>query len=452
MITARTIDDYIDGLAPSRALWRWVVLLAIGGFFEIYELALAGPLSNALVAAGVFRVGALGLFGLPDQASFIFATFAGMFFGTMLFAYVGDRVGRRPVFLYSLICYAVATLMMAMQNDPLSICFWRMISGVAMGAEALAINCYLAEITPARHRGRMFAIALAIQYLAIPFGALMAALLVDISPLGWEGWRWLNIIPVIGAIAFWIVRRNLPESPRWLASRGRVDEAADILTRSFPQKLPNAATTDAGRDHPIRLVATRKYLFAAFSMIIVFFNIQNIAFYGFNHWLPNLIQEKGVDLEGSLFYTGAVLLAAPVAPFLYSAITDRIERKHTIVALGVSIVGLGLIFSYSSSVSIWVTCAVVLALANFLITASSHTYMSEIFPTQIRARSVGIVYGSTRITAAFNGYFIAVLLGLGGSNLVFLTIGGLMLAALLLVVFLGPPTRNVLVVSETASG
>ena len=446
--TARAIDEFIDALPLTPALWRWVILLAIGGFFEIYELALAGPLSNALVADGIFRTGAAGLFGLPDQASFIFATFAGMFVGTMLFAYAGDRVGRKPVFIFALIWYAVATLIMAFQNDPLSICFWRMVSGIAMGAEALAINCYLAEITPARHRGRMFAVALAIQYLAIPFGALMSAVLVNSDPLGWDGWRWLNVVPVVGAIVFWGIRRNLPESPRWLASQGRASEAWDILKSRFAAPEPGLVVAAPTVTSTIRLVADRRYLVGAFAMIIVFFNIQNVVFYGFNHWLPNFIQEKGLDIENSLFYTGAVFLAAPLAPLLYSVVTDRIERKHTIIALGVAIVGLGLMFSYSTSTWSWVSCGVMLALANYLITANSHTYMSEIFPTRMRARAVGIIYGSTRVTAAFNGYFIAALIATGGSNLVFLTIGGLMLFALTFVALLGPPTRNVQVVSS----
>ena len=209
-ITAR-----IDRLPSCGPLWGWVARISFGAFFEIYETALTSLLAPMLVRAGVFHSGRNGLFGLPDLASLAFATFAGLFLGAILFSSVSDRVGRRPIFTYSLIWYAAATLIMSLQHDALGICLWRLVAAIGVGAEIVAVDAYLSEVMPKALRGRGFAISTAIQFSAVPLAGLLAALLAHKSLDGVEGWRLMLLVPVIGAVLIWWVRTGLPESPRW---------------------------------------------------------------------------------------------------------------------------------------------------------------------------------------------------------------------------------------------
>ena len=142
--------------------------ISFGAFFEVYETALTSLLAPMLVRAGVFHSGRGGLFGLPDLASLAFATFAGLFLGAILFASVSDRLGRRPIFTYSLIWYAAATLVMSLQHDALGVCLWRLIAAIGVGAEIVAVDAYVSEVMPKALRGRGFAISTAIQYSAVP--------------------------------------------------------------------------------------------------------------------------------------------------------------------------------------------------------------------------------------------------------------------------------------------
>ncbi|WP_225032967.1 MFS transporter [Paraburkholderia sp. XV] len=439
------IGARIDALKGSMRLWGWVALIAVGGFFEVYDLALTAPLSPGLVAAGIFKTGDAGLFGFSDQATFIAATFLGLYVGVIAFAGFGDRFGRKAVFGYALVFYALSTSVMGLQNDSIWVCFWRFLAGVGLGAESVAIDCFIVEIMPKHLRGKAFGMCKSIEYSAIPIAALLAAFLIPRSLFDITGWRWLTFLPAAGAAIFWIFRRNLPESPRWLASQGHREEAHAILdafdgggqARSQPAPLA-PVPTNLRTAHR----ASHRYVRNAMLMMIVYFVFQNIAYYGFSNWIPTLLEAQGVPLKHSLFYTFGVSLAAPLGPILVALLADRFERKHQIIVIGLVAIVLGLIFAHSVSAIGWISAGIGLTFANAALSFHGHAYQSEIFPTSIRARAVGFVYSFTRLSAAISGYIVAFALTRGGVATVFLTISGCMLIAVLTIGLAGPRTRN----------
>jgi len=185
-ITAR-----IDRLPSCREFWRLIVLLSLGGAFEMYDLFQTAYLSPGLISSGIFHAGGKGLFGLTDQASFAAATFAGLFFGTMVFGSVADRFGRRTIFTLSLLWYTAASLAMGIQHSNVGVDLWRFIAGLGIGVELVTIDAYISELAPKRLRGRAFAVNQSVQFLAIPFVAAVSWILVPRAPLGLDGWRWV---------------------------------------------------------------------------------------------------------------------------------------------------------------------------------------------------------------------------------------------------------------------
>lgn len=107
--------------------------------------------------------------------------------------------------------------------------FGGLIAGVGIGVEIVMINALLSELVPKHLRGRAFAFSQAVGFVAFPVVAYLSYLLVPIAPFGLDGWRWVVLLGAHGAIFVWWVRLNLPESPRWLAQQGRVEEADRIL-------------------------------------------------------------------------------------------------------------------------------------------------------------------------------------------------------------------------------
>ena len=120
---------------------------------------------------------------------------------------------------------------MGLQHTNTGVDLWRFIAGVGIGVELVTIDAYVCELAPAGLRGRAFAINQFVQFLAIPVLALTSWVLVPRSPLGLAGWRWVVFLGAPGAIFVWVIRRNIPESPRWLAQQGRLDEAEKAIAQ-----------------------------------------------------------------------------------------------------------------------------------------------------------------------------------------------------------------------------
>jgi MFS transporter, putative metabolite:H+ symporter len=447
--SALLISARIDRLPPSRPLWSWVARISFGAFFEIYETALTSLLAPLLVHVGIFHKDRGGLFGLPDLATFAFATFFGLFAGAVLFSAIADRLGRRPIFTYSLVWYALATLIMGFQTDALSICLWRFIAAIGVGAEIIAVDSYISEMMPKTMRGRAFAISKAIQYCAVPLAAILATVLARRTVLGLDGWRVMLLVPTVGAILIWWVRRGLPESPRWLAEHGREQEAQVILNdvearisqrihKSLPPVEPiEIVTRPAQRGY---LDLFRGQLLQRTLMLVIVSCATTVAFFGFSNWLPTLLEARGVGVSKSLGYTAIVGLSYPLAPFLFSFFADRVERKWQVLTGAGVTAAAGLLFVGQTGVVGWIVCSLVITLGNNLTSYGTHTYRSELFPTSLRARGIGFVYSIDRLTAAFNSYLIGFILVHAGVSGVLIFIAGASVVAMLVIALFGPLT------------
>jgi MFS transporter, putative metabolite:H+ symporter len=441
------IGARLDRLPASRAIWTRVILLSLGGCFEYYDLFLTGYIAPGLVRAGILTPTTPGLFGTSGVASFVAALFAGLFVGTALFGFVADRFGRKAIFTYSLIWYAAASVAMAFQSDAFGLNLWRFIAGIGIGVELVTIDAYIAELVPASLRGRAFAYNSAIQFVAVPVVAFIAWMLVPYSPLGLDGWRWVVLIGALGAVFIWAIRLGIPESPRWLAERGRSAEAVDALSKlEAPQSgkrvaslsAAPAAAVDAGRGRFGEI--WRKPYLSRTVMLIIFNIFQTVGFYGFSNWVPTLLIKQGISVTQSLQYTFIIAIAAPFGPLLASALGDRVERKWLIVAAAFAIAAFGLAFGQTTAALPMVALGVLLTLSNNVLSFAFHGYQAELYPTRIRALAVGFVYSWSRLSAVFSAFAIAFCLQWFGVAGVFTLIAGSMAVVMLSIGLLGPRT------------
>ncbi|MGI8839281.1 MAG: MFS transporter [Caulobacteraceae bacterium] len=442
----------LDRLPASRTVWFFVVLISFGAFFEIYDIGLTAVVSPGLIKAGVFHKGAMGLLGLNDQASFVAATFLGLWLGSLAFSRIADRVGRKPIFAVSLIWYAAASALMSFQSTAAAVDAWRFVAGLGIGMQIVAIDCYLAELAPRAIRGRAFAVSTFIQFLAVPLGAGLALVVIPHGLGGIDGWRWLGWFPAIGALAIWWVQRALPESPRWLADHGQAARAEAVLAaieakveretgRSLPGPEPQPPLTDAPATAPASSMWAPPYG-RRIAMMSAFHVLQSVGYFGFANWAPTLLEARGVTITKSLAYTAAIALSYPLAPILVSAIADRVERKWQIVIGALGAAACGLLFAGQSSAGPWIALGVLLSVFNILMSIGFHAYQSELFPTHFRARAVGLVYSFSRLSAVVSGYLIAFLLQASGVTAVFAAIAAMLAGAAAIVWFFGPRTRG----------
>jgi putative MFS transporter len=450
---AGLISARLDRLPPTRTVWKRVILLSLGGFFEFYDIFFTG-----YIAPGLVRSHILGTNGI---AGFIGSMFSGLFVGTALFGFVADRFGRRTIFTFSLLWYTAASVGMAFQTDVLGLNLWRFIAGIGVGVELVTIDTYLAELVPKGLRGRAFAYNQTIQFSAVPSVALLAWLLVPRSPLGLDGWRWVVLIGAAGAILVWWIRLRVPESPRWLAQHGRVADAEQVLAdleglvavetgAVYPSNVPPPATPDArtsnGRFREIWQPPYRSRTI----MMIIFNLFQTVGYYGFSNWVPTLLIGRGIAVTSSLRYTFLIAIAAPFGPLLASGIADKVERKWQIVLAAFGIAFFGVLFGQLSVVPLLIVLGVLVTLSANVLSFSSHVYQAELYPTRIRAMAVGFTYSWSRFSVIFSSFGIAFFLDRFGVPGVFAFIAGSMLIVMLSIGFMGPKTNNLALESISA--
>jgi MFS transporter, putative metabolite:H+ symporter len=447
---AAEITARIDRLPSCREFWRLIVLLSLGGGFEMYDLFQTAYLSPGLISSGIFHAGGNGLFGLTDQASFAAATFAGLFFGTIVFGSVADRFGRRTIFTLSLLWYTAASIAMGLQNSNVGVDLWRFISGLGIGVELVTIDAYISELAPKRLRGRAFAINQSVQFLAIPFVAAVSWILVPRAPLGIAGWRWVVFLGSLGAIAVWVIRRSIPESPRWLAQKGRLEEATAAVSKiearveaelghSLSEPVVGASEVSGmGKFSEIWVTP-----YGGRTLMLVVFNIfQTIGFYGFGNWVPALMASKGANVTNSLQYSAIIALIYPIGPLLCALIADRYERKWQIVSAAIGTATFGLLFARQTSTVSLIVFGMFITLSNNLLSYSLHAYQAELFPCRIRARAIGFVYSWSRLSTIFTSFLIAFFLENFGTRGVFAFIASSMLMVVLSIGIFGPRTSG----------
>ncbi len=445
------LSERIDALPASAGLWRFIALLSLGGFFELYDLFQTGYISSGLIAGGIFHVGDLGVFGISDQAAFASVTFLGLFFGASLLAPYADRFGRRLTFMFALAWYGCFSLLMAFQNQAEWIIFCRFLVGVGLGIELVTIDTYLTECVPTRLRSKAFAFAFFVQFLSVPAVALMSWWLVPQTILGLTGWRWVVIAGAVCSMVIWLVRKNLPESPRWLAQQGRHQEAHQVVSAMeircgaadsapHPQEIETAEISQRkGRFRDIWAPQYRQR-----TLMLVVMNIfQAIGFFGFGNWLPALLSGKGASITHSLLYAFFITLAYPLGSLICSRYADKIENKWQIVLSSLMTVVFGTLFALQNNPLMLILCGFCITYSNAWLTYSYHAYQTEVFPTYIRARAVGFCYSFSRLSTVFSSLIIGMILQAAGTQGVIVFIVVSMLIVMLTIGIFGPKTRGI---------
>jgi putative MFS transporter len=467
-----TIAERIERLPLGGFHRRFIALVSLGNFFDLYDIFIVAYIGAALQQSGFLS--------LRQFTFFVGVGFLGMFVGTVVFGMGSDRMGRRSAFILLLLIYSVFTFADAFAPTAGWLIALRFFAGVGIGAEIVVIDTYVTEVVPGRARGRYVAITQVAGFCAVPVAAVLSRLLVPTHFL-MSGWRWVMVIGASGALLTWWFRRRLPESPRWLESRGRVAEADAIMSglenESFSasgrsgkgrvtsgekeEKSKSLAalgmtTTGAGRASDAGRIQKaesasfwelwrRPYL-SRTVMLVIFQALQTIGFYGFANWAPTFLLKRGVSLLHSLEYTLLIALVSPLGPLLAALTSDRMERKWTIVVLALLVAGLGVGFGNSVAPAAVVGFGALLTLSNYWFSAAFHAYQAELFPTRLRATGVGFTYSWSRLSAAFTAILIGAVL-VHGVPAVFALLAVAMILVAGVVTIMGPRT-NGLVLEE----
>ena len=447
--SVRLLTDRIDALPDSRALWKFIALLASGGFFGIYDLMQTGYISTGLVAEGIFHGGISGKMLSSDQGTFAFITFTGLFIGAALLTPLADKFGRRQTFLYALLWYSTCSLTMALQTQAHQVMFFRFLTGVGLGLEMVTIDSYLCEWVPRQLRSRAFAFSFFIQFLSVPALALLSWWLIPQTIFGLAGWRWVVICGATGALVIWFIRKKLPESPRWLMVQGKHMEARKLITvmenRCGITITPyaTAPVEDTLALPRISFPLRERYRYRSRILLLVTMNIfQAVGFFGFGNWLPSLLAGKGTSLPHSLLYSFFITLAYPLTSLICSRFAGCIDNKWQIVLSSLLTIIAGTVFACADYLPALILCGFLVTASNAWLTCSYHAWQTELFPTALRAGLSGLCYSFSRLSTALSSLIIGWLLSSSGPGAVLGFIIFCMVMVMTVTGIFGPETRG----------
>src|SRR4051794_25502243 len=226
----------LDRLPIGSFHYRIFGLVGAGMFFDGYDLYVAGGVLAALIQTKFST--------LPQNLQFISLTFVGMTIGSLATGFLGDRFGRRFTYQVNLLIFGLASLAAAFAQDMNQLIACRFVQGLGLGAEIVVGYSTLTEFVPPRSRGRWLAFMAFLVVAGFPAPSLLGYLIIPNF-----GWRPMFVIAGIGSLVVWYLRKNLPESPRWLETKGRSEEA-EALMRQIEAEAASAGPLPAPAPAP----------------------------------------------------------------------------------------------------------------------------------------------------------------------------------------------------------
>jgi putative MFS transporter len=361
--------------------------------------------------------------------------FIGMAIGASVGGLLADRLGRRHVFALTLLVYGIATGASALVGGLVTLLVLRFFVGLGLGAELPVASTYVGEFAPRRIRGRLIVILEAFWAVGWTASALIGYFVIPASD---AGWRWAFLIGALPAVYAIVVRLRLPESPRWLATRGKLAEA-DLIVAEFEASaglapLPAKAADDAdeaasvtavvGSSAGTRIAAlfSRELRLRTASLWIVWACV-NFAYYGAFIWIPSILYADGFDLVKSFGFTLIITLAQlpgyAAAAWLIEVWGRRVTLSVFLAGSAVSAFGFGSV----SSAGWIIGFGMALSFFNLGAWGALYAVTPEIYPTSLRGTGSGSAATIGRVAAIVAPLMVPVLLGAGGSTLTFAVFG-----------------------------
>ncbi|MBN9313841.1 MAG: MFS transporter [Chryseobacterium sp. 39-10] len=419
----------------------WSITAALAGFlfgFDVVVISGADKKLQALWQSSDAFHGAV-VMGMALWGTVIGAIFGGI---------PTNKFGRKKTLLAIGVLYALSAIGTALSTDPYMFAFFRFMGGLGVGASTIAAPAYISEIAPAKDRGRL----VSLYQFNIVLGILVAFLSnYLLSGIGDNDWRWMLGVQAIPATIYTLCVFSIPESPRWLVSKNKIEEAKKVMKVVSPDQDSDtliAQMEDDQADSPKENIFMKKYRFPLMLAFLVAFFNQMSGINAFLYYAPRIFGEAGLGEKTALLSSIGIGIVNMVFTLVGVNLIDKVGRK-TLMFIG----SIGYIISLSL-VSMafyfhWSGLAIPIFLFLFI---ASHAigqgtviwvFISEIFPNHLRAS--GQAFGSTThwVLAAIIPSLIPTLFSTIGAGTVFLIFTIAMVFQLLFVIFMMPETKGI---------
>jgi putative MFS transporter len=377
----------LDRLPISRFHRRVFAMVGIGMFLDGFDIYLASTVIGATLKSGFAT--------MEQSALFIASTFVGMMFGSLAAGFIGDRYGRSFTYQINLLFFGVASIAAGFAWDMNALIFLRFVMGLGLGAENVVGYAAVTEFIPARARGRWLGVLAMIFSLGLPAAILLSTYLIPA-----HGWRIMFFIGGGGGLLVWWVRKSLTESPRWLESVGRNEEAEVILLEieaecrkglgtelePVPAPDPNLKPPPNNFSALFKAPFLRRIVVGSIVLLII-----NAVIHGFVIWLPTFFILQGMSMIDAFKFALVMSLGAPIGAGIAAIAADRLGRKPTVALACIVTMIVAYIYPDVRNPLLLPVIGLALTAPIFVLMALLFgIYIPELFPTELRLRAAGV--------------------------------------------------------------
>jgi putative MFS transporter len=433
-VSTATFTARLDAVPLNRFHWKLLIVSGLGWLFDAMDVILVAFLLRPITTE----------FGLDPQRAGILAaaTPAGMFLGAVISGRLADRYGRKTIFQITLLVFSVGTLLSAAAPTYELLLVARVLAGIGLGGELPVVATLVSEFSPRAARGRM--IVLLESFWA--YGTIAAGL-IAVFVVPQFGWRGAFLVGALPAVYIAYLRRALPESPRYLASRGLMNEAdavvrtvereggAPLITVARPVAPPPAPRVGLG-DLWAPAFARRTLMLWILWFGIVF------TYYGIFLWAPTILAARGMTVQRSNEFFFLSTIAQIPGYFSAAWLVERWGRKPTLVTYLIGTAASAFFFGNAgtdTAAFIWIS---LLSFFNLGAWGVLYTLSPEMYPTAIRASGAGAAASVGRIGGIIGPFLTPVLVPIWGLTGVFVMFMIVLLVTALNVFVLAEETRG----------
>ena len=421
-------------------IMMWAITAALAGFLFGFDVVV---ISGADKKLQLLWNSSDAFHGAVVMGMALWGTVIGAIFGGI----PTNKWGRKKTLLTIGVLYALSAIGSALSNDPYVFAFFRFMGGLGVGASTIAAPAYISEIAPAKDRGRL----VSLYQFNIVLGILVAFFSnYLLSGIGDNDWRWMLGVQAIPAIFYTLFVITIPESPRWLISQSRMEEAKKVMKIISPDQDSELLATQMEEDYadaPKENIFMKKYRFPlTLAFLVAFFN-QMSGINAFLYYAPRIFGEAGLGEKTALLSSIGIGIVNMVFTLVGVNLIDKVGRKKLMFIGSIGyIISLGLVsmaFYFH-----WTGLAIPIFLFLFI---ASHAigqgtiiwvFISEIFPNHLRASGQSFGSSTHWVLAAIIPSLIPTLFSTIGPGTVFLVFTIAMVFQLLFVIFMMPETKG----------
>ena len=381
--------ERLEALPVGRFHYKLLLVTGLGWLFDSMDTGLIAFILPVLAKEWGLAPGQMGLIGSIGLI--------GMALGAVISGTVADRIGRKKVFTITVLLYSIASAFCALSWNYQSLLVFRFLVGFGLGGELPVAATLVSEYAPSRVRGRFIVLLESFWGLGWIAAACIAYFFIPVY-----GWRMAFLIGALPALYVCLIRLHMPESVRYLLTRGRVDEARQIVL-SLEKQLHVPSALFTGETEPVPVVAKasfrelwkKPFMSRTIMLWLIWFGI-NFSYYGIFMWLPSLVFQQGFTVVKTFEYVLIMTLAQLPGYYCAAWLVDKIGRKYTLSAFLLFSGVASYFFGHASTAATLMMWGSVMSFFNLGAWGVLYTYTPEQYPTAIRALGSGWAAGFGR--------------------------------------------------------